>query len=45
MANVQATPKKFAMQGGFEILLRNPSDKSIFSYLSDCKTTTLENTV
>lgn len=45
MANVQATPKKFAMQGVFEILLRKPSDKSIFAYMTDCKTTTLENTV
>lgn len=45
MANAQATPRKFAMQGVFEILLRKPSDKSIYAYLTDCKTTTLENTV
>lgn len=45
MATAQATPRKFSMQGVFEILLRKPSDKSIFAYLTDCKTTTLENTV
>lgn len=45
MANEQATPKKFAMQQVFEILLRKPSDKSIYGYLTDCKTTSLENTV
>lgn len=42
---VMATPKKFAMQGVFEILLRSASDKSLLAYLSDCKTSSLENTV
>lgn len=41
----KATPKKFAMQRVFEILLRKPYDKSILGYLSDCKTSSLENTV
>lgn len=45
MANAKATPRKFSMQGVFEILLRKPTDKSILAYLTDCKTTTLENTV
>lgn len=45
MANAKATPRKFAMQGVFEILLRKPSDKSILAYMTDCKTTTLENTM
>lgn len=40
-----ATPKKFAMQGVFEILLRSASDKHLMAYLSDCKTSSLENTV
>jgi hypothetical protein len=40
-----ATPKKFAMQQVFEILLRRPLDKSIYAYLTDCKTTSLENSV
>ena len=45
MANAKATPRKFSMQGVFEILLRKPTDKSILAYLTDCKTTTFENTV
>lgn len=40
-----ATPKKFSMQGVFDILLRRPLDKSIIAYLTDCKTTSLENTM
>lgn len=40
-----ATPKKFSMQQAYEILLRKPVDKSIVAYLTDCKTTSLENTV
>ena len=44
MAN-KATPKKFAMQQCFEILLRHPSTKKILAYLTDCKTSSLENTV
>ena len=42
---VLATPKKFAMQQAFEILLRKPVDKSIIAYLTDCKTSGLENTM
>lgn len=41
----KATPKKFAMQQCFEILLRKPSTKEILAYLTDCKTSSLENTV
>ena len=44
MAN-KATPKKFAMQQVFELLLRKPSDKSIVAYLTDVKTSGLDNTV
>ena len=44
MAN-KATPKKFAMQQCFEILLRQPSTKKILAYLTDCKTSLRENTV
>lgn len=44
MAN-KATPKKFAMQQVFEILLRKPADKSIVAYLTDVKTSGLDNTV
>lgn len=39
------TPKKFAMQQVFEILLQKPSDNSIIAYLTDTKTSGLENTV
>lgn len=42
---VLATPKKFAMQQVFEILLRKPVDRSIITYLTDCKTSGLENTM
>ena len=42
---VLATPKKFTMQQAYEILLRKPVDKSIIAYLTDCKTTGLENTM
>lgn len=41
----KATPKKFAMQQCFEILLRKPATKEILAYLTDCKTSSLENTV
>lgn len=44
MAN-KATPKKFAMQQVFKLLLRRPSDKSIVAYLTDVKTSGLDNTV
>lgn len=44
MANI-ATPKKFAMQQVFELLLRKPADKSIYAYLTDTKTSGLENTM
>lgn len=40
-----ATPRKFSMQQAYEILLRKPVDKSIVAYLTDCKTSSLENTV
>lgn len=39
------TPKKFAMQQVFEILLQKPSDNSVIAYLTDTKTSGLENTV
>lgn len=39
------TPKKFAMQQVFEILLQKPVDNSIIAYLTDTKTSGLENTV
>lgn len=39
------TPKKFAMQQVFEILLQKPIDNSIIAYLTDTKTSGLENTV
>lgn len=45
MATPMATPKKFAMQQVFELLLRKPSDKSIIGYLTDTKTSGLENTM
>lgn len=40
-----ATPKKFSMQQTFEILLRRPATKQIVAYLTDTKTTSLENTM
>jgi len=40
-----ATPHKFSVQQVFEILLRRPSTKEILAYLTDCKTSTLENSV
>lgn len=43
--NLMATPKKFAMQQVFEVLLRKPVDRSIIAYLTDCKTSGLENTM
>lgn len=39
------TPKKFVMQQVFELLLRKPIDKRIVGYLTDVKTTGLENTM
>jgi len=42
---IMATPKKFAMQQVFEVLLRSPADKTIIGYLTDTKTSGLENTV
>lgn len=39
------TPKKFAMQQVFELLLRRPDDGSIIAYLTDVKTSGLENTM
>ena len=43
--NLLATPRKFSMQGAFEILLRKPADDSIVAYLTDVKTSSLENTM
>lgn len=45
MATPLATPKQFAMQQVFELLLRKPVDKSLLAYLSNLKTSSLENTV
>lgn len=45
MATVLATPKQFATQAVFEILLRKPVDNSIVAYLTNCKTSGLENTM
>jgi hypothetical protein len=42
---VLPTPKKFVIQQVFEILLQKPVDKSIVAYLTDCKTSGLENTM
>lgn len=42
---VLATPKEFSIQQVFELLLRDPVDKSITAYLTNTKTTGLENTV
>lgn len=42
---VMATPRKFAMQAVFEMLLRRPSDKGIIGWLTDLKTSGLENTM
>lgn len=42
---VMATPRKFAMQEVYEILMRRPADKSIVGFLTDTKTSGLENTV
>lgn len=39
-----ATPKKFAIQQIFELLLRKPDTKEIIAYLEDVKTSNLENT-
>lgn len=44
LANTSA-PRKFVMQQVFELLLRKPADKSILAYLTDVKTSGLENTV
>lgn len=42
---VMATPRKFAMQTVFEMLIRRPADKSIIGWLTDLKTSGLENTM
>lgn len=41
----KATPKNFAVQQIFEILMQKPSDNSIIGYLKHCKTTSIENTM
>lgn len=43
--NVLATPKNFAMQQVYELLIRRPVDKSIVGYLNNCKNTSIENTM
>lgn len=45
MPDINATPKKFAMQQVFEMLLRKPTDGTMIAYLTDVKTSGLENTV
>lgn len=45
MADVLKTPREFSMQQVFEMLLRKPVDMSIAAYLTNTKTTGLENTV
>lgn len=45
MPEVLATPKKFAMQAVFELLLRRPATGEIIAYLTDTKTSGLENTM
>lgn len=40
-----ATPKQFAIQQVLKLLLRKPSDKSIIAYLTNLKTSGLENTM
>lgn len=40
-----ATPRKFSMQQVFELLLRRPVDRSIIGYLTDLKSSGLENTM
>lgn len=42
---VLATPKEFSMQQVFELLLQRPVDKSIAAYLTNLKTSSLENTM
>lgn len=39
------TPKNFAIQEVFEILLRDPSTKAPLAYLDNCKTTGLTNAI
>ena len=45
MPTLTATPKQFSMQQAFEVLLQKPADKSILAYLTNCKTSGLENTM
>lgn len=42
---LMATPRKFSMQQVFELLLRKPSNRQIIGYLTDLKTSGLENTM
>ena len=42
---VLATPKQFSIQQVFEILLRKPVDRSIIAYLTNTKTSGLENSM
>lgn len=38
------TPRNFAIQQVYEVLMQKPSDKSIIGYLKHCKTSSIENT-
>lgn len=40
----KGTPKNFAIQQVYEVLMQKPSDKSIIGYLKHCKTSSIENT-
>lgn len=42
---VLATPREFSMQAVFELLLQRPVDRSIAAYLTNLKTSGLENTM
>lgn len=42
---VVATPREFTMQQVFEILLKNPATDKIAAYLTNTKTSGLENSV
>lgn len=40
----KGTPRNFAIQQVYEVLMQKPSDKSIIGYLKHCKTSSIENT-
>ena len=39
----KGTPKNFAIQQVYEVLMQKPSDKTIIGYLKHCKTSSIEN--